>query len=72
MKKILVSIVLVFCLSAVTSGFTTNTTAVVEAKEKKKKKIAYEMTWKGFKKKWKKEAKSGSGAKISGILQVIS
>jgi len=67
MKKRLVSIGLVFCLSAVTSCFTADTTAVVEAKEKKKKKIAYEMTWKSFKKKWKKEAKAYELDNISKI-----
>ena len=57
MKKLLVSIVLVFTLSATTSSFVANpTVSVVEAKEKKKK--AYTMTWKGFKKRWKREAKA--------------
>lgn len=56
MKKILVSIVLVFTLSAITSYFGANpTVSVVEAKQKKKK--AYAMTWKGYKKRWKKQAK---------------
>ncbi|QLK09669.1 hypothetical protein BMG_6445 (plasmid) [Priestia megaterium] len=55
MRKLLVCIVLIFSLTAVTSCFSTDTTAVVEAKEKKKKK-SYALTWKGFKKRWKKEA----------------
>ncbi|MFE7821406.1 hypothetical protein ACFU1R_24800 [Priestia megaterium] len=60
MKKLLVSIVLVFTLSAVTSYFVADpTVSIVEAKEKKKKSFA--LTWKGFKKRWKKEANSYQG-----------
>lgn len=66
MKKLLVSIVLVLTLSAVTSSFDVDpTVSVVEAKEKKKK--AYAMTWKGFKKRWKKEAKAFDLKSISKI-----
>ncbi|MEK1828884.1 hypothetical protein AAAC51_06985 [Priestia megaterium] len=49
MKKLLVSIILVFTLSAVTSYFVSDSTvSIAEAKQKKKK--SYELTWKGFKK----------------------
>lgn len=66
MKKLLLSIVLVFTLSTVTSSLVADpTVSVVEAKEKKKK--AYAMTWKGFKKRWKKEAKAFDLKSISKI-----
>ncbi|WP_394548787.1 hypothetical protein [Priestia aryabhattai] len=53
MKKLLLSIVLIFGLSAVTNVFVPSTTTVVEAKSKK----IYDYSWKQFKKKWKKEMK---------------
>ncbi|MFE4029297.1 hypothetical protein ACFX4N_24405 [Priestia sp. YIM B13551] len=56
MKKLLVCIVLIFSLTAVTSCFANESVAIVEAKEKKKPKKSYALTWKGFKKRWKKEA----------------
>ncbi len=53
MKKLLLSIVLVFGLSAVTNVFVPSTTTVAEAKSKK----IYDYSWKQFKKKWKNEMK---------------
>ena len=55
MRKLLMSLVLVFSFATVASVYVPSTTVSVEAKEKKKKKKIFDMTWKGFKKKWKKE-----------------
>ncbi|MGG4438202.1 hypothetical protein AAXE64_27005 [Priestia megaterium] len=53
MKKLLISLVLVFGFATIMTSYMPATTTIVEAKEKKKKKKIFDKGWKTFKKKWK-------------------